>query len=93
MIRMQAVKRFMKSGIMVEEGETFRVENEALAREFETRELAKRIAATSEDDTAAPTAPNYEEMTVKELRALAKEAGIEGYSHLTKNQLIDALSA
>jgi hypothetical protein len=88
---MIATKRFMKSGVMIEEGESFRVASETLAREFETRELAKR--EVTEDMAAAPTAPNYNEMTVKELRMLAKEAGIEGYSNMTKNDLVSALSA
>lgn len=33
----------------------------------------------------------YNEMTVKELRSLAKEKGITGYSNLKKDELIDTL--
>ena len=34
---------------------------------------------------------NLSELTVKEVRAIAKERGIEGYSSLTKAELIEVL--
>lgn len=36
-------------------------------------------------------APNLEAMTYNELKAAAKEAGIEGYNKMSKEKLIEAL--
>ena len=35
--------------------------------------------------------PSYEHWTVGELRERADEIGIEGYSEMTKDELVDAL--
>lgn len=100
MIKMTATKRFLKEGVMVDEGESFSVRTESLASEFEARDLAKRVGAaenkvyepaTKEADPAAGT--DYNNMTVKELRLFAKQVGIEGYSNMTKADLVTALEA
>lgn len=66
--------------------------------ELETEEIpfgsAKDNSETedspSEEETPEPT-QNLEELTVQELRELAKSKGLEGTSSLNKQQLIDVL--
>lgn len=96
MIRMTATKRFLKEGVMLEEGESFSVRTESLANEFESRDLAKRNGGTEnkayEPTTKEETAGgDYNELTVRELKVHAKNLGIEGYSNMTKAELIAAI--
>lgn len=51
---------------------------EAVEREWITKELACELMEGNKEET---------KMTVKELRAKAKEMGIKGYSRMTKEQL------
>jgi hypothetical protein len=70
---------------------------EKLRDEGNSKEKAARIAnaAASEGRSSVGErgghAENYEDRTVEELRERAKELGIEGYSNLTKQELIDTL--
>lgn len=66
-------------------------EQEALLIRQGFRPLSEEAAEDAELDAAAPVAEVAAEMTVKELRALAKSKGIKGASSLTKEELLAAL--
>lgn len=53
----------------------------------------KEELITAEDTAEDENADNYDDMKVDELRALAKEKEIEGYSKMKKEELIAALEA
>lgn len=91
-VEMRASTTFYNNGAFVNQGDIFKVP-EVDVISYESRNLAKRTQAPLETTTPefAPEPGAYENMTVLELRAIAKERGITGYSNLTKIDLIDAI--
>lgn len=70
---------------------------EKLREEGDSKEKAARIsnAAAARGRSAVGhdggTAENYEDRTVEELTDRARELGLTGYSHATKEELIELL--
>ena len=68
---------------------------EKLREDGESKEKAARIAnakASGEDvSKKGGEAESYDERTKEELEERAREIGLEGYSQMSKDELIDAL--
>lgn len=75
------------------ESATFRVSNTAESDDITAINLSSLSLDSSEDPSGSSDAIDYNSMTVSELKAIAKERGITGYSSLTKAELIQALES
>ena len=54
--------------------------------------LAEQVDNFSEEEAKEENNGDYASMTVSELRKLAKEAGVNGYSTMKKDELISSLN-
>ena len=99
-VELRATKTFYNAGKFTIAGETFKVDREEVEA-FISRDLAERAGTDQvaveppteapETTTEAPKA--YEDMTVAELRPIAKNYNITGYYNMSKSELIDQIRA
>lgn len=90
-VELRATKTFYNKGKFTIAGETFKVD-EHLVTTYVTRKLAERVEGETPNLADAEAGqPVYEEMTVIQLREIAKEKGVTGYYNMSKTELIDAI--
>jgi len=65
---------------------SYRVPKETFNNEYKI--YAKDLSETTKND-----APNLDDLNIKQLRAIAKEKAIKGYSNMNKENLLTALKA
>ena len=74
-------------------GKEIKVETKVVELDDFTEEVKEdKTAKTENTDNESKEEVDYSEMTVAELRKLAKEAGVNGYSTMKKDELISSLN-
>ena len=74
-------------------GKEIKVETKVVELDDFTEEVKEdKTAKTENTDNESKEEVDYSEMTVAELRKLAKEAGVSGYSTMKKDELISSLN-
>lgn len=90
-VDLECTSAFMAGGKMITPGKVVRGVPAADADNLVRRGKAKRVAAAPDEDDAE--APALEDMTVDELKAVAKEHEIDGADKMKKAELIAAIEA
>ena len=81
--------QFYSNSILIQDGKVYRRGQELTLTEEQAEALGNKVIAK---DVADPFKP-ISEMSVKELKSLAKKTGIDGYSNMNKAELASELEA
>lgn len=90
-VQLKAKVTFYNEGRFTVAGDTFSVEEHQVPA-YLSRGLAGYADGSGANQATAEAGQKaYEDMTVTELKVIAKEKGMTGYSQFSKQQLVDAI--
>jgi hypothetical protein len=95
--KLRALKSFMYNGNRLKKGDTFQPRNADLVEYYLRNDYASKVntAETKEDgaEFSQELTPTLnKDLTVKELKQIAKAKGLEGYTKMSKAELLQNLS-